>query len=75
MTFSGKGAGIVTVYWLELLNGTNVSLDVDTKVDYEYHLAAYGTANSENVYLTAENNNYNDNIYTVSGYRKAKSSY
>ena len=75
MTKSGEGSGTVTTYWLELKDGTNVSPDVDAKVGSHYHPAAYGTANSQNVWLTAENNNYNSTLYNVSGYWKAKSSY
>lgn len=75
MTSSGEGAGSVTTYFLELSDGTNVSRDVDVKVGNEYHPSAYNTANSKNVYLTAENNNYNSNMYSVSGYWKAKSAY
>lgn len=75
MTYSGEGTGTYTTYWLELSDGTNVSPDKEAKVGVEYKPAAYGTANSKNVYLSAENNNYNGNMYNVSGYWKAASVY
>lgn len=68
-------SGTVTTYWLEVSDGTNVSPDCAAKVGSQYWPAAYGTANSKNVYLTAENNNYNSNLYNVSGYWKANSTY
>lgn len=75
MTSSGEGSGTYTTYWLELSDGSNVSPDREAKVGVEYKPAAYGTANSKNVFLTAENNNYNGNMYNVSGYWKAASVY
>lgn len=75
MTDSGEGEGTITTYWLELYSGHNVSPDCDAKVGLHYHPAAYGSANSQDVWLTAENNNYNSRLYNVKGYWKAKSSY
>lgn len=75
MTESGEGAGTITTYWLELKNGQNVSTDCEAKVGIEYKTPAYNYANSQNVYLTAENNNNNSNMYTVKGYWNATSTY
>ncbi len=75
MTSSQEGTGTITRYWLEKSDGTNVSPDCDAKQGTAYHPAAYDYANKKYVYLTAENNTDNSDMYTVSGYWKAKSSY
>lgn len=76
MTYSQEGTGTITSYWLELGDGTNVSPTVQAKAgNGEYKRSAYGTANSKYVFLTAENNNNNSQMYTVKGYWNPVSSY
>jgi len=69
MTASGEGTGTITRFWLEIKDGTNVSPSVNVKQAYDtyYYRDAYSNARKTNVYLTAENNNYNNNTYAVSG--------
>lgn len=77
---SGEGVGTKTRYWLELgvENGSNVGTNVSPPVDViagngsvnsgrNYYVRAESTANRKNVRLTAENNNYSSNTYSVTG--------
>ncbi|KZT83378.1 hypothetical protein Nizo1840_1657 [Lactiplantibacillus plantarum] len=69
MQSSGEGARTVTTYWLENAGGTNVSPSLNVKQgNGSYYSAAYSNASKKNVYLTAQNNNYNSNQYRVSGF-------
>ncbi|MBS6179832.1 DUF2712 domain-containing protein [[Clostridium] innocuum] len=69
MTSSGEnGSGTFTNFWLEIRNGKNVSDYVSVKEGGgEYKREAYSDACKTDVYLTAENNNYNAERYDVSG--------
>ena len=69
MQSSGEGARTVTTYWLENASGTNVSPSLNVKQgNGSYYSAAYSNASKKNVYLTAQNNNYNSSRYRVSGF-------
>lgn len=67
---SGEGKGTITTFWLEDFYGNNVSADINVKYDgySEYYASPYSTANGIDVYLTAENNNYNAASYNLRGY-------
>ncbi len=65
---STEVSGTVTSFWLEVSDGTNVSEDCDAKQGAgPYYKKPKAAANQKNVYLTAENNNNNSQIYSVSG--------
>lgn len=65
---SGEGTGTITTFWLEVKSGKNVSTSVNAKQGHApYYTSAYDDANRVNVYLTAQNNNYNAGFYDVSG--------
>ncbi len=69
-TSEGTGSSSnLTHYWLEKSNGTNVShgYDVSSSMGAIYK-NAYSGASETTVYLTAENNNFNDDNFTVKGY-------
>ncbi|AUI79007.1 DUF2712 domain-containing protein [Lactiplantibacillus pentosus] len=69
MQSSGEGARTVTTYWLENAGGTNVSPSMNVKQgNGSYYSSAYSNASKKNVYLTAQNNNYNGSRYSVSGF-------
>ncbi|MDF0479540.1 DUF2712 domain-containing protein [Vagococcus sp. PNs007] len=65
---SGEGKGTITKFWLENKNDTNVSKTVNAKQGSgPYYKDAYKSASQINVWLTAENNNFNGDSYNVSG--------
>ena len=58
----------VTRFWLESAKGDNLSDTVDVTLGAGYYLQnTYKSACKTRVYLTAENNNYNANVYKISG--------
>ena len=65
---SGEGKGTVTLFWLESTTGKNLSDDVyAVQGGPVYYNNPYSSAKKCDVYLTAENNNYNGNSYYVTG--------
>lgn len=65
---SGEGEGTITCFWLEIFDETNVSDAIKAKQGTKtYYKEAYKSASEKKVYLTAENNNYNSDRYSVSG--------
>lgn len=63
------GKGSITTFWLEVKSGKNVSTSVNAKQGHApYYTSAYSDANHVDVYLTAQNNNYNARFYDVSGH-------
>lgn len=65
---SGEGKGTKTSFWLEEYDETNVSGDIIAQQGpTSYYEEAYPSASKKNVYLTGENNTYNDSRYNVSG--------
>lgn len=68
--YSGEGKGTITTFWLENFYGTNVSADIDAEYNgiYQYYASPYSKVNESDVYLTAENNNYNNDTYQIRGY-------
>lgn len=69
MTNSGEGTFSITTYWLENNSGTNVSKSINVVADgSNYYTSAYDNASKTNVRLTAQNNNYTNQSYGVSGY-------
>lgn len=69
MTNSGEGIGTITTYWLEIPSGTNVSRSINVVAKGgNYYTAAYDNASKTDVHLTAQNNNYNNESYGVSGF-------
>lgn len=63
------GSRTKTTFWLERNDKGNVSPAIDVLEDNGYyHSSAYTSANKTTVYLTAENNNYNNEIYTAAGH-------
>lgn len=67
---STEGAGNpITRFWLETYNGTNVSPAHNVNAGSKNHFyAANSSASKATVYLTAENNNFTGQTYSVSGY-------
>lgn len=65
---SGEGSGTYTTFWLQLDNGANCSIADDVMVGTSAYNFAYQTASFDNVCLTAQNNNFNSDSYSVSGY-------
>lgn len=58
-----------THYWLETYDGSNVSHGYDvSSSDGPIYKNAYGEASQATVYLTAENNNFNSDEFTVKGF-------
>ena len=65
---SGEGTGTITRFWLELKSGTNVTGAIQAKQGgAEQYKIAYPEAQKKWVYLTGENNNYNNSTYYVTG--------
>ena len=65
---SGEGKGTITTFWLEVKDGTNVSKAVDIKQgNSAVKVTPKETANRRDVYLTAENNNFNLKSYRAKG--------
>lgn len=65
---SGEGKKTVTRFWLENKKGDNLCDTVDvTQGKGWYPRNTYQSGCNTNVYLTAENNNYNYDVYEVSG--------
>lgn len=68
MQESTEGKGTYTTFWLEHYNGDNVSPAHSIReADGPCYYSAYSSASRSTVYLTAENNNYNDTSYFVKG--------
>lgn len=70
MTYSNESADSKTVstYWLEGTNGENVTPSVNVKEDAPaYYKQAYDSASRRTVYLTVQNNNFDNNTYEVGG--------
>lgn len=66
---SGEGSGTITTFWLENASSGNVTISKDVKQgNGPYYTNPYTSANKTTVWLTAQNNNYNGDSYTVSGY-------
>ncbi|MDP1419579.1 DUF2712 domain-containing protein [Peribacillus simplex] len=72
---STEGTNTLTTYWLEKSNGTNVSPAVKVKAGSggensgrNHYIKGNSGANATEVRLTAENNNYSSNSYSVKGY-------
>ncbi len=64
-----NGGRTWTTFWLEGSNGENVSPSQKVlEDDGRYNQKAYSTASKRTVYLTAQNNNNNDDVFTVNGY-------
>lgn len=70
VTDSNENGGYTyTTFWLEGYDGTNVSPSMKVlEGDDEYTSDAYSSASKRYVYLTAQNNNDNDDVYTAEGY-------
>ena len=65
---SGEGKGTVTRFWLENKNGDNLCDTVEvTQGKGWYAKNTYQSGCNVVVYLTAENNNYNTDVYEVKG--------
>ncbi|MGM0807466.1 MAG: DUF2712 domain-containing protein [Bacillota bacterium] len=66
---SGEGYYDFSTFWLENSGGTNVSPSrLVSEADPNLYTKAYDNASQTTVYLTAENNNYNNTTYGVNGY-------
>lgn len=62
------GGKTFTDFWLERYDETNVSSAISVKeADGVYTNTAYTSASYTSVYLTAENNNYNNETYIAKG--------
>lgn len=69
MTKTYEGPNASTTYWLERYDGGNVSKAITINVNSGVmYTPAWSSASQATVYLTAENNNYNNITYTVQGY-------
>lgn len=69
LAYSGEGQGAYTTFWLDRKGYGRVSEAHDIKQGSGNHYYdAYSTANASWVRLGAENNNYNGDTYTVTGY-------
>lgn len=65
---SEKAERSITRFWLERYDGTNVSSALNVRIgEGVYVNSTYSSASFSSVYLTAENNNYNNSTYNVSG--------
>lgn len=65
---SEKGGKTYTDFWLERHDGTNVSnFSRVLEQGGTFTNTAYSSASFTSVYLTAENNNYSNSAYNVSG--------
>ncbi|MFZ7825810.1 DUF2712 domain-containing protein [Priestia sp. J2] len=64
-----KDSKSITRFWLENKKETNVSASVNKlEGDPASYMKPYSSANKTYVYLTAENNNYNLEQYSATGY-------
>lgn len=80
---STEGVGTYTTYWIEKTDNSNVSQAVDVKAGngddtdsgMKYFVNAYNSANATDVKLTAENNNYSSNRYSVKGFWDEETNY
>ncbi|WP_288885195.1 DUF2712 domain-containing protein [uncultured Eubacterium sp.] len=62
------GKKTITRFWLEDKNFDNISKTIDvTLKEGFYKTNPYSEANKKTVFLTAENNNYNANMYNIKG--------
>ncbi len=71
MTTSNEpgASNTINTFWLEHSNGANVSAAHDVKEGTGNHYyVPYTSANESYVRLTTENNNFDNNSYTVSGF-------
>ncbi|CAH0301514.1 hypothetical protein SRABI134_04666 [Peribacillus sp. Bi134] len=75
MYHSQEGTNTYTTYWLEKSTGTNVSPSAKVKAGSgglnsgrNHYVKGNAGANATEVRLTAENNNYSSNTYSVDGY-------
>ena len=63
-----NGKNTITRFWLENKSRDNISKTMDVTLNEGYYRQnPYKEANKKRVYLTAENNNYNANVYTIEG--------
>ncbi len=61
---SGEGSGTITTFWLEDFYAKNVSSDINAKQGAEaIYDKPYSSANKIDVYMAAENNNYNYQLF------------
>ncbi|HAE62304.1 MAG TPA: hypothetical protein DCG38_08245 [Eubacteriaceae bacterium] len=70
LVYSGEGSGTYTRFWLEEYpkdNNVSPTLDVKQGSGAHYYYA-YSSASQTDVWLTAENNNFGNTTYQVSGY-------
>lgn len=69
LTDSGEGTETITRFWLENFNQDNVSSAIDAVEGSGAHYKeAYGSASQVTCYLTAENNNWNNETYIAYGF-------
>lgn len=65
---SGEGKGTITTFFLENDFGLNLSKGHQVKQGSGNHYySAYANASKKYIFLSAENNNWNNNSYMVSG--------
>lgn len=65
---SGEGAGTISEFWLENASASNVSSVRAVKQgNGAYYDNPFYGANKTTVWLTGQNNNYNGDMYNVSG--------
>ncbi|MCO7128258.1 DUF2712 domain-containing protein [Sporolactobacillus shoreicorticis] len=65
---SGEGQGTITGFWLENSSAQNVSQTEYVKQgEGPHYQKPFASANKRDVWLTAQNNNFNGESYTVKG--------
>lgn len=65
---SAEGKGTVTRFWLENEKGDNLCNVVEVTQGRGYYPQnTYQSACKKRIFLTAENNNYNSDVYRITG--------